>query len=59
MTRKVTVESYMKEFGIKSKTTVYAQIKSGALKAIDLNHGKAGRPTYRIIVDDQPVQSAA
>ena len=56
-TRKLTVEQYMAEFGIKSKTTVYNQIKNGMIKAIDLNNGKAGRNTWRIIVDDH--QAAA
>lgn len=51
--RKLTIAEYMKEFSIKSRTTVYHQINNGVINAIDLNKGKAGRPTWRIIIDDE------
>lgn len=57
LTRKLTVTAYMKEFGIKSKTTVYKHIKSGLITAIDLNKGLAGRPTFRIIIDDEQIEA--
>lgn len=57
--RKLTINDYMKEFGIKSRTTVLKQINSGLINAIDLNKGQAGRPTWRIIVDDQQMKTAA
>lgn len=53
----LTVEQYMEKFGIKSKTTVYKKISAGIIKAVDLNNGKAGRNTWRIIVED--LKSAA
>lgn len=52
MPRKLTVEQYMKENSIKSKTTVYNKIKNKIIDVIDLNNGRAKRPSYRIIVDD-------
>lgn len=51
--RKLTISQYMEEFGIKSRTTVYNQIKGNIIDAIDLNKGKAGRPTWRILIKDE------
>lgn len=54
MQRKLTVDQYMKEFLIKSQTTVYAKIKDGTLNAVNLNP-KGKRPNWRIIVEDMKV----
>lgn len=51
--RKLTIVEYMKEFGIASRTTVYHQINKGLVNAVDLNKGQAGRPTWRILIDDE------
>ena len=54
MQRKLTIAQYMREFSVKSPTTVYSKIKDGSLKAIDLNpNGK--RPNWRIVVEDYKV----
>lgn len=53
LSRKLTINDYMKEFGIKSRTTVYHQIRDNLINAVDLNRGKAGRPAWRIIVDGE------
>lgn len=55
--RKLTISQYMAEFGIKSRTTVYHQIKNNVIDAIDLNKGKAGRPTWRIIIQNVLVET--
>lgn len=54
---KFTITEYMKEFGIKSRTTVLKQINSGLINAIDLNKGQAGRSTWRIIIDDEQIEA--
>jgi len=51
--RKLTVQQYMLENGIKSKTTVYQQIKNKIIEAVDLSNGKAKKPTLRIIVREE------
>lgn len=57
--RKLTVEEYMVENNIKSKTTVYNQIKHKVIEAEDLNKGKTARAMWRIIVEDDEIQAAA
>lgn len=53
MPRKLTVEQYMKENSIKSKTTVYNKIKNKIIEAEDLNNGKTAHAMWRIIVRDE------
>jgi len=45
-----TISEYMEREKIKSRTTVYFQMKNKVINAVDLNKGQRGRPTWRIKV---------